>query len=68
MCEAIAKQSRILGHVSGVYEHPKMYEYVDELVSKMPGDLKVRQHITTYKFFRELEGVTKKTLNDEYKP
>lgn len=39
--EAIAEQSGILGHVSGAYEHPKMYEYVEALVSKMPGDLKV---------------------------
>ncbi|XP_001947837.2 alanine--glyoxylate aminotransferase 2, mitochondrial isoform X1 [Acyrthosiphon pisum] len=38
--EAIAEQSGILGHVSGAYEHPKMYEYVEALVSKMPGDLK----------------------------
>lgn len=41
--EAIAKQSSILNHVSGVYEHPKMYEYVEMLVSKMPGNLKVSQ-------------------------
>lgn len=44
--EAIVKQSGILGHVSGVYEHPKMYEYVEALVSKMPRDLKVRSNIS----------------------
>lgn len=44
--EAIAQQSGILGHVSGVYEHPKMYEYVEALVSKMPGNLKVRSNLS----------------------
>ncbi|XP_025201233.1 alanine--glyoxylate aminotransferase 2, mitochondrial [Melanaphis sacchari] len=38
--DAMTKQSSLLGHVSGAYEHPKMYEYVESLVSKMPGDLK----------------------------
>lgn len=39
--EAIVEQSKILGHVSGVYEHPRIYEYVESLVATMPGDLKV---------------------------
>jgi hypothetical protein len=37
----MAKQLSTLGHVSGVYQHPKMYEYVEKLMMKMPGDLKV---------------------------
>ncbi|XP_050421399.1 alanine--glyoxylate aminotransferase 2, mitochondrial [Adelges cooleyi] len=36
---AIARQAANLNHVSAVYEHPKLYEYVEKLVSKMPEDL-----------------------------
>ncbi|XP_050546982.1 alanine--glyoxylate aminotransferase 2, mitochondrial isoform X2 [Daktulosphaira vitifoliae] len=37
--DAIIKQTRMLNHVSCVYEHPKLYEYVEKLVSTMPNHI-----------------------------
>ncbi|CAG4946537.1 unnamed protein product [Parnassius apollo] len=38
---ALHEQIDTLWHVTNIYRHPKLYEYVEKLVSKFPGDLKV---------------------------
>ncbi|XP_011565136.3 alanine--glyoxylate aminotransferase 2, mitochondrial [Plutella xylostella] len=38
---ALNEQSNLLWHTTNIYRHPKIYEYVEKLTSKMPGDLKV---------------------------
>nr|CAG5121136.1 unnamed protein product [Candidula unifasciata] len=38
---AAEKQLRKLWHTTNIYLHPKIHEYADQLVSKLPGDLKV---------------------------
>lgn len=35
------EQSRLLWHSTNIFLHPKIHEYADKLVAKMPGDLKV---------------------------
>ena len=37
----LEEQSRQLWHSSGIYLQPKIHEYVEKLVAKMPGNLKV---------------------------
>lgn len=39
--EAVFEQMKILWHTTNIYLHPKLYEYVEKLVKKLPGDLKV---------------------------
>ncbi|XP_026733726.1 alanine--glyoxylate aminotransferase 2, mitochondrial [Trichoplusia ni] len=38
---ALQDQINTLWHCTNIYRHPKIYEYVESLVSKFPGDLKV---------------------------
>ncbi|XP_068618804.1 alanine--glyoxylate aminotransferase 2, mitochondrial [Battus philenor] len=38
---ALHEQIDTLWHVTNIYRHPKLYEYVEKLTSKFPGDLKV---------------------------
>ncbi|KAJ8713706.1 hypothetical protein PYW07_014076 [Mythimna separata] len=38
---ALQDQINTLWHCTNIYRHPKIYEYVEQLVSKLPGDLKV---------------------------
>ena len=40
--KALEDQSRRLWHCTNVYMHPNIHEYVEKLVAKMPGNLKVR--------------------------
>lgn len=35
------EQSRLLWHSTNIFLHPKIHEYAEKLVAKMPGDLKV---------------------------
>ncbi|XP_047026980.1 alanine--glyoxylate aminotransferase 2, mitochondrial [Helicoverpa zea] len=38
---ALQEQIQTLWHCTNIYRHPKLYEYVEQLTSKLPGDLKV---------------------------
>ncbi|KAJ0178088.1 hypothetical protein K1T71_005911 [Dendrolimus kikuchii] len=38
---ALTEQANTLWHTTNLYRHPKIYEYIELLASKMPGDLKV---------------------------
>ncbi|XP_050351806.1 alanine--glyoxylate aminotransferase 2, mitochondrial [Nymphalis io] len=38
---ALHEQIDSLWHVTNIYRHPKIYEYVEKLTAKFPGDLKV---------------------------
>ncbi|CAB3220363.1 unnamed protein product [Arctia plantaginis] len=38
---ALQNQINILWHTTNIYKQPKIYEYIEKLVSKFPGDLKV---------------------------
>ncbi|KAI8425961.1 hypothetical protein MSG28_004949 [Choristoneura fumiferana] len=38
---ALNEQSKKLWHTTNIYKHPKIYDYVEKLTSKFPGDLKV---------------------------
>ncbi|CAH0398908.1 unnamed protein product [Chilo suppressalis] len=38
---ALKKQIETLWHTTNIYRHPKIYDYIQKLVSKFPGDLKV---------------------------
>lgn len=38
---ALQEQVNTLWHTTNIYRHPKIYEYVEQLASKFPGDLKV---------------------------
>ncbi|XP_063828356.1 alanine--glyoxylate aminotransferase 2, mitochondrial-like [Ostrinia nubilalis] len=38
---ALQDQIHTLWHTTNIYRHPKIYEYVEKLVAKFPGDLKV---------------------------
>ena len=40
--KALHDQSSKLWHTTNIYMHPQIHEYAEKLVSKMPGDLKVR--------------------------
>lgn len=46
--EAVSKQMATLGHVSNVYFHPKIHEYAERLIEKLPGNLKVTCLIISY--------------------
>ncbi|CAG9561468.1 unnamed protein product [Danaus chrysippus] len=37
---ALHEQINTLWHTTNIYRHPKIYEYVEKLISKFPGDLK----------------------------
>ncbi|XP_055627447.1 alanine--glyoxylate aminotransferase 2, mitochondrial isoform X1 [Toxorhynchites rutilus septentrionalis] len=37
---ALAEQMNTLWHTTNIYMHPKVHEYAEKLVSKLPGDLK----------------------------
>uniref|UniRef100_A0A182T242 Alanine--glyoxylate aminotransferase 2, mitochondrial n=1 Tax=Anopheles maculatus TaxID=74869 RepID=A0A182T242_9DIPT len=37
---ALEEQLRTLWHTTNIYMHPKLHEYAEKLVSKLPGDLK----------------------------
>lgn len=39
--EAVFKQLKTLWHTTNIYLHPKLYEYAEKFISKLPGDLKV---------------------------
>ena len=39
---ALHDQINTLWHTTNIYRHPKIYEYVEQLISKFPGDLKVK--------------------------
>ncbi|GBP08730.1 Alanine--glyoxylate aminotransferase 2, mitochondrial [Eumeta japonica] len=38
---AVKEQMDSLWHTTNIYRHPKLYEYVEKLAAKFPGDLKV---------------------------
>ncbi|XP_045536195.1 alanine--glyoxylate aminotransferase 2, mitochondrial [Papilio machaon] len=38
---ALHEQIDTLWHTTNIYRHPKLYEYVEKLIAKFPGDLKV---------------------------
>ncbi|XP_045767010.1 alanine--glyoxylate aminotransferase 2, mitochondrial [Maniola jurtina] len=38
---ALHKQIDTLWHTTNIYRHPRIYEYIEKLTSKFPGDLKV---------------------------
>ncbi|GBP08731.1 Alanine--glyoxylate aminotransferase 2, mitochondrial [Eumeta japonica] len=38
---AVKEQMDSLWHTTNIYRHPKLYEYVEKLADKFPGDLKV---------------------------
>ncbi|XP_038223332.1 alanine--glyoxylate aminotransferase 2, mitochondrial [Zerene cesonia] len=38
---ALHEQIDTLWHTTSIYKHPKVYEYVEQLTAKFPGDLKV---------------------------
>lgn len=39
---ALEKQSKKLWHTTNIYMYPSVYEYAEKLVSKFPGNLKVK--------------------------
>jgi alanine-glyoxylate transaminase / (R)-3-amino-2-methylpropionate-pyruvate transaminase len=39
--EALQEQINTLWHTTNIYMHPKIHEYAEKLVAKLPGDLKV---------------------------
>ncbi|CAH2039263.1 unnamed protein product, partial [Iphiclides podalirius] len=39
--EALHQQIDTLWHTTNIYRHPRLYEYVEKLIAKFPGDLKV---------------------------
>ena len=44
---ALTDQANKLWHTTNIYMHPKIHEYAEKLISKMPGDLKVIKPVET---------------------
>ncbi|KOB74576.1 Alanine-glyoxylate aminotransferase, partial [Operophtera brumata] len=42
---ALQQQVSTLWHTTNIYRHPKIYEYVEQLVAKFPGDLKIYEYV-----------------------
>ena len=42
MTDALSKQINKLWHTTHIYLQPEVYKYTEKLLSKMPGDLKVK--------------------------
>ena len=50
MVAAAEAQMRKLWHTTNIYLYPGIHEYAEKLVSKLPGNLKVRLRITMKKW------------------
>ena len=53
MVAAAEAQMRKLWHTTNIYLYPGIHEYAEKLVSKMPGNLKVRRKIHCMKKIQE---------------
>lgn len=45
--EALIEQSKLLWHTTAIYLHPRVHEYAEKLVAKMPGNLKVAYFVNS---------------------